>query len=709
MLSTIGSGHAGASKALKHLFEQVREISPQEFRSKLDHDLATLNGWRARIAIIGQVKAGKSTFLGALTRNPGFLPSEVNPWTSVVTNLHFGHPDDPDSGGVFHFFEEGSWERIINGDPETRQMAEDMLPGFRSEVLKMQVETMQARAKKRLGEFYRMLLGNSHSYEVVTRQTLERYVCAGDEYSTGPSGSPAGRYSDLTERADIYLPAGPFASPAVLSDTPGVNDPFMVRDEYTCRSLGQADIFIMTLSAHQALTEIDIALLKMLALRDVNEIIIFVNRLDELTDYADIAARIVEDVHARLAEAIPGRIFTIIVGSAFWAELAQSEPTSDHLVMEETGRDGVAAYFDSFTGDDRRTQMLHASGLTAVEKALSRAIDEGQGLEMRRRTAANLSASITACKTLLSEHRAKIEEKQSAIEADRDTDAMRAEIDDQIAAMGSEKQMMEAVVNHGRNEVNKAMDEGIVSLRRDLDHLLKDFAQSTCDAFFEEMQDSRDMTSFELDTIPFRSTLEQAFQTNYAGARQRLDRSLNALVSDVTANGKTMVSQLMTSDLLEDLPHNDTTPVFHTTASHLTLELVSPTGWKFWKRSKLRPEEARKKLAMLIRADFYPPIENFVLHTQERLAERAEKALTAVTSTTDAAFATLGSQITELQQDLEAEENGLGFDRSKSIDRLRRSLDDVERGMELLRNVEGEVEALISTTSPQSGLSAAAG
>ena len=99
----VGVDHLDAVKGLEAVSDTVLAMCPAEQRAKLSAELTELRRWRARIAVIGQVKAGKSTFLSALIDAPGFLPSEVNPWTSVVTNLHFAHPDDPQSGGEFHF------------------------------------------------------------------------------------------------------------------------------------------------------------------------------------------------------------------------------------------------------------------------------------------------------------------------------------------------------------------------------------------------------------------------------------------------------------------------------------------------------------------------------------------------------------------------------------------------------------------------------
>src|SRR5262249_33648309 len=66
-----------------------------------------------KIAVIGRVKAGKSTLVNALTRRPGFLPTDVNPWTAVITNMYFGVRSD--SGAVYQFFDETDWQYLAAG------------------------------------------------------------------------------------------------------------------------------------------------------------------------------------------------------------------------------------------------------------------------------------------------------------------------------------------------------------------------------------------------------------------------------------------------------------------------------------------------------------------------------------------------------------------------------------------------------------------
>jgi len=89
-----------------------------------------LDNWAARVAVIGQVKAGKSTFLNAFLHQEEFLPSDVNPWTSVVTNVRINIPNDPISGAKFDFFDDNDWQEIIDGGSSIRKLTEQLLPGF---------------------------------------------------------------------------------------------------------------------------------------------------------------------------------------------------------------------------------------------------------------------------------------------------------------------------------------------------------------------------------------------------------------------------------------------------------------------------------------------------------------------------------------------------------------------------------------------------
>jgi hypothetical protein len=61
------------SKKMTRILQQVREVEPS-------------------VTVIGQIKAGKTSLINAMIGAPELLPTDVNPWTSVVTSLHINTP-----------------------------------------------------------------------------------------------------------------------------------------------------------------------------------------------------------------------------------------------------------------------------------------------------------------------------------------------------------------------------------------------------------------------------------------------------------------------------------------------------------------------------------------------------------------------------------------------------------------------------------------
>ena len=650
----IGHAHRDATDRLAEMFATLSGLCPPQLSEQVASGEAALLSWRARIAVIGQVKAGKSTFLGTLVGHPGMLPSEVNPWTAVVTNLHFAHPDDPEAGGVFHFYDESSWSRIVEGDPEMHALAEQLLPGFATDVLREQVETMRERARTRLGEFYHLLLGKQHSYDMVHRHTLERYVCAGfDRDPNADIPGPAGRYADLTERADIYLPPGRFACPAVLSDTPGVNDPFMVRDANTCRSLGLAGIFIVTLSAHQALTEVDLALLRMLSMRPDNRVIVFVNRIDELSDPLADSRAVLDNVRARLDETLPGHGFALIAGSARWAELVMGQDagtdTDGEALAAELAEPRFRAMLDTMAGPDDAARLLQASGIPEVRETLSGIIDQGTGPVLCRRAAQDLLGLIDGCISALDAPEpieADTPDADDAAETGVDSADARENVDadaeaDQPDPADQAREAWTGLLNQHRGELSAFGTDAIASMRRELEQTLRDHVDRQCADLVALIGQGGAPDSFSFDTLGLRTALEDSFTASYLGARDRLDGRLANLRSAAERTARPVLGAAVPEANLADLPGGEVTPVFLSTANHLTLALTSQRSWKFWQRGTVQESESLNRLGRLIRAEFYATIDNFMRDGEEALAERTDAGLRDIQRLSDVVLARL--------------------------------------------------------------------
>src|SRR5262249_48950798 len=208
--ATIEQSFAQARVKLLTLTDQVKQLLPVDEARLLDEQvLKDLIENRFDVAVIGQIKAGKSTFLSALTRNPGLLPTDVNPWTAVITRMHFGRPGGPTSGAVFRFYSAEDWDSIANKGARFRPLkavGQALLRPFKdakrrnadAEEAKLDRQRCQAVAvaNRRLGKELQALLGGEHCVDTINRHLLERYLAAedrsGDEVADNPD---AGRYS----------------------------------------------------------------------------------------------------------------------------------------------------------------------------------------------------------------------------------------------------------------------------------------------------------------------------------------------------------------------------------------------------------------------------------------------------------------------------------------------------------------------------------
>jgi hypothetical protein len=332
-----------------------------------------------RIAVVGQIKSGKSTFINAFVRHPRLLPTAVTPWTTAVTNLHFAQSPPPDGAVRFSFMDANEWSDIANGAGRFRELTERLIPGFEPRILQSETFALAERAKQKLGADFEQLIGRAHLYKTLHPGMLEQYICSG-EYS---GSERIGRFSELTRSADLYLPGGPFEFPTTVIDTPGINDPSLVRDEITRRSLGAADAYIIVLTARQPLSEQDVALLRFMRGLNKDRVVVLLNRIDELSDVETELPQVLRFVRARLAEEFPGAQIPVVHGSAWWAIQALAfepdaiaktlkRPSAAHLFRSGLLQPGDAdkrALADPET-QARVSHALHAmSGMPALYDA----------------------------------------------------------------------------------------------------------------------------------------------------------------------------------------------------------------------------------------------------------------------------------------------------------------------------------------------------
>ncbi len=418
-------GDADAEPAIRDLRRQIRAFEPS-------------------VTMIGQVKAGKTSLVNAMVGRPGLLPADINPWTSVITSLHVS-PRIRESAqhAKFRFFSEEEWSNLLNRGGRVGELARRAGADKELETVRAQLEEMREKSRQRLGKSFELLLGQEHDYGYVDPELVERYVCLGDDVDpTMEPDNGQGRFADITKSAELYLSQRGLVWPLCVRDTPGVNDTFLVREQITVNAIRSSRVCVVVLSAHQALSTVDMALIRMIANIRARDVIIFVNRIDELGDPVREIPEIRDSIRATLQAQNGPADATILFGSAHWAtnalagdwsELGEASAQALVQMAEHEARGGLE---DSNAVD----VIWRLSGLPSLGRAISERIILGEGGDMvahAARAARNVANGLVASRGLAADRVAgadvrKVEREKLTAEISAVMRDAEAELIDQL-------------------------------------------------------------------------------------------------------------------------------------------------------------------------------------------------------------------------------------------------------------------------------------
>lgn len=216
-------------------FDQLKHIKTL-YSEKLDRfsqEEQTLN-----IAIMGQVKAGKSSFLNALLfdGNP-ILPEAATPKTANLTRISHGDTHRLE----VEFYDESDWQRIeaVANSEATHQEAKMA----REQIDMVKKAGIDPIANIRQGTFVK----EADSTEDIMN-ILNDY--AGND----------GKYTGLVKMIRLYLPMPELKGYNVI-DTPGMNDPVVSRTQRTKEEMANSDVVFFISRASNFLDASDIDLL----------------------------------------------------------------------------------------------------------------------------------------------------------------------------------------------------------------------------------------------------------------------------------------------------------------------------------------------------------------------------------------------------------------------------------------------------------------
>ena len=200
---------------------------------RFEHDQQTLN-----IAIMGQVKAGKSSFLNALLFDgKPVLPTAATPKTANLTRISYGEIPALE----IEYYSKEEWNEIEKlaqekDESEAVKVAKELVEMVSTAQINVQ-EVLEQQTKRIESSFIDDLVNNLNQY-------------------TGNNG----QYTALVKMTRLYLPNDELKGFDII-DTPGMNDPVISRTQKTKEEMARCDVVFFLSRASQFLDQSDIHLL----------------------------------------------------------------------------------------------------------------------------------------------------------------------------------------------------------------------------------------------------------------------------------------------------------------------------------------------------------------------------------------------------------------------------------------------------------------
>lgn len=566
--------------------EALSESSLPFVQEAIENISEKIISFEPAISVIGQVKAGKSTLLNALIGQTDMLPSDVNPWTSVITAIHLNsRRKPPKTAALFRFFDEMEWDRLVTTGGRLGEMANRAGFEAEAEAVKSQVMDMRQTTEERLGDKFNDLLGSSHAFETIEKDIVDRYICYGDpEDSDTPD---EGVYADITKLADLYLNIPSYPTGLCFRDTPGVNDTFMMREQITLNAISDSRVCVVVLSAHQALSTMDMALMRIICNVQAREVLIFVNRIDTLGDPRDDSTKIYESIKNTLAKNGVAEGVKIIFGSGYWANCALAN-TCDQMMP--ASRDALLKWSEKTDDDladaqDFRQIAFDASGVGELHRAIAQRIVEGPG------------------HLLLEDVSAEIDNVSQMIGTVQDLAGQKV---DQALVDNLDV----AFVNQRQEEITREtlerFDGQIESLRLVIDERLQrareTFVASALEALESHLTTYGEFDSWTYESISLRMMMRTAFLSTCGTVRKYTKSALGRALDDYDL---LLVENLGIEDHGTEIELPPIPAANPPTALARTLSLdLQPTWWrKFWRFGKRKGMAKRYEDVILAETD----------------------------------------------------------------------------------------------------------
>lgn len=237
-----------------------------------------------RLAIVGQMKAGKSSLLNALFFGANILPKADTPMTAALTKI--GYSDQPSAKVVFYSKED--WQAIEQDAQRYQQRYQQLKQGLLEEhaktaspfTAKLSESALHRQIHEQLSQNLiaaQELIQQAKSLGLSPSEHLGKQLDLSAQSNEQLANTllsyigAQGKFTPITKMIEVFI-NDPRLEGMDIIDTPGFNDPVLSRGKMTRDYLAQCDVILVLSTVSQFLSESDMRLIReQLSLSGIHE------------------------------------------------------------------------------------------------------------------------------------------------------------------------------------------------------------------------------------------------------------------------------------------------------------------------------------------------------------------------------------------------------------------------------------------------------
>ncbi len=455
-----------------------------------------------------------------------------------------------------------------------------------------------------------------------------------------------------------------------MVDTPGTNDPFLIRNQITLRSIEDADVYVVVLTAQQPLTTSDLALLRILHGVRKSRIVVFVNRIDDISGIASGSAAILAGVQAAIRREFPAANIPIVAGSALWANCALdiiqgtstgSAAAPEHIcgpeLFEYARHTGIMGRDEpcTLTGPqamtrERLAEVLFAcSGMPAMISHISALMLRGMNGYWLSELASTLLA---AADGMASSARNEIAAIGNAMNRSAGPEPLAADLANVAAHLLQLRTTVARIEKYqagAEGYLRKEMSASLKSLREQLDDQVVAFAAEQGQAVQQAVLQRHGTRTWRCDTVPLRNAMEEHVLQTFWEMGKLLIETERGVTPELKRMLKEALPGIDPRLTPTSLLNFNLTPSLTPLSKAVVFDLEDKWWQAWWRRAQSAGENAQKVQELVI-AEFSPVAAD--------LAQLVEADLENYVSVAIKRFFTRGLDI--VRAVIEQEENLIG-------------------------------------------------